>query len=141
MVKQKTAIARIIKVLAVLTSLTFAYALVRASLYLGETNTVNLAALMQTLFLYLIAFVLAILVAVYFWSYPGLRGIKVLSTLVFVIYGYSMISFPFKFGDTIDWTPGYLSFALAVFSLGFILSIWTIIYFKKMGQVRSTSDE
>ena len=141
MFKRKSAISKAIRVLAVLTFLVFAYALVRASLYLGETNTVNLAALIQTLFLYLIAFVLAILVAVYFWSYPGLRGIKVLSILVFVIYGYSMISFPFKFGDTIDWTPGYLSFTLAVFSLAFILSIWTIICFKKMGQVPSTSDE
>ena len=118
--------------MAVLTFLAFAYALIRASLYLGETNTVGLVNLIQTLLIYLIGFVLAILVAVYFWSYRGLRGIKVFSVLVILVYGYTMISFPFKFGDTIEWTPAYLAFALAVFSLGFILAIWTMAYFRRM---------
>ena len=138
--KRRSVIVKVIKVLAVLTFMAFAYALIRASLYLGETNTVDLISLIQTLFLYLIAFVLAILVAVHFWSYLGLRGIKVFSTLVFVIYGYSMISFPFKFGDSLAWTPTYLGLTLSVFSLGFILAIWTMIYFKKMDH-RNTSDE
>ena len=138
--KRRSVIVKVIKVLAVLTFMAFAYALIRASLYLGETNTVDLVSLIQTLFLYLIAFILAILVAVHFWSYLGLRGIKVFSTLVFVIYGYSMISFPFKFGDSLAWTPTYLGLTLSVFSLGFILAIWTMIYFKKMDH-RNTSDE
>ena len=132
MPKGKITLVKTIKVLAILTFLAFVYALVRASLFFGETTTVGLSDLLQTLFLYLIAFVLAILVAVYFWSYPGFRGIKVFSALVFVIYGYTMISFPFTFGDTIEWTPAYLGFALAVFSLGLILAIWTMIYFRKM---------
>ena len=130
--KRRSVIVKVIKVLAVLTFMAFAYALIRASLYLGETNTVDLISLIQTLFLYLIAFVLAILVAVHFWSYLGLRGIKVFSTLVFVIYGYSMISFPFKFGDSLAWTPTYLGLTLSVFSLGFILAIWTMIYLRKI---------
>ena len=132
MVKRKTTLAKVIKVLTVLTFLAFTYAVIRSSLYFGETNTVDFADLIQTLFLYLIAFVLAILVAVYFWSYSGFRGIKGFSILVFVVYGYSLISFPFKFGDTIAWTPAYLGFALTIFSLGLILAIWTMIYFKKM---------
>ena len=138
MVKRKSAIVKVIKVLAVLTFLAFIYAVIRASLYLGETNTVDLAALIQTLFLYLIAIVLAILVGVYFWPYPGFRGIKVFSVLLIVIYGYSVISFPFKFGDTLAWTPSYLGFALLIFSLGLILAIWTMIYFKKMDRIHNT---
>jgi hypothetical protein len=132
MSSRKSALRKTIKVVAVLTFLAFAYALVRASLYLGETNTVGLANLTQTLLLYLIGLVLAILAAVYFWPYPGLRGIKVFSVLVILAYGYAMISFPFRFGDTIEWTPPYLAFALAVFSLGLILAIWTMIYFRRM---------
>ena len=58
---------------------------------------------------------------------------------IFVIYGYSMISFPFKFGDSLAWTPTYLGLTLSVL-LGFILAIWTMIYFKKMDH-RNTSDE
>jgi len=132
MFRRRSALRKTIKVMAVLTFLAFAYALIRASLYLGETNTVGLVNLIQTLLIYLIGFVLAILVAVYFWSYRGLRGIKVFSVLVILVYGYTMISFPFKFGDTIEWTPAYLAFALAVFSLGFILAIWTMAYFRRM---------
>lgn len=132
MVKGRSALVKTMKVMAVLTFVAFTYALIRASLYLGETNTVGLANLIETLLLYLIAFVLAVLAAVYFWSYPGLRGIKAFSVLVILAYGYTMISFPFRFGDTIEWTPAYLGFALAVFSLGLILAIWTMVYFKRM---------
>ena len=132
MSKRRSALRKTIKVMAILTFLAFAYALIRASLYLGETSTVSLANLIQTLLIYLIGFVFAILVAVYFWSYRSLRGIKVFSVLVILAYGYMMISFPFKFGDTIEWTPAYLAFALAVFSLGLILAIWTMAYFKRM---------
>ena len=141
MFKRKGAIVKAIKVLAVLAFLVFTYALILASFFLGETTTVDLAGLFQTLFSYLIAIVLAILVAVYFWSYPGFRGIKVFSTLLIVIYGYSIFSLPFNVGDTISWTPAYFSFTLFIFSLGLILAIWTIIYFKKMDQIHSTSDE
>jgi len=132
MVKGRTALVKPMKVVAVLTFVAFAYAVVRASLYLGATNTVGFANLAQTMLLYLIALVLAILAAVYFWSYPGLRGIKAFSVLVIIVYGYTVISFPFKFGDIIEWTPGYLGFALAVFSLGLILAIWTMVYFRRM---------
>jgi hypothetical protein len=132
MVKARSALVKPIKVVAVLTFLAFAYALIRASMYLGETNTVGLANLIETLLLYLIAFVLAVLAAVYFWSYSGLRGIKAFSVLVILVYGYTMISFPFRFGDTIEWTPAYLAFALAVFSLGLILAIWTMVHFRRM---------
>jgi len=132
MVMGRSALVKPMKVVAVLTFVAFAYALVRAVLHLGETNTVGLADLVQTMLLYLIAFVLAILAAVYFWSYPALRGIKAFSVLVILVYGYTMISFPFRFGDTIEWTPAYLGFALAVFSLGLILAIWTMVYFRRM---------
>ena len=132
MLMNKGTIGKAIKVLAILTLLLFSYAIVLASLYFGETTTVDLTGLLQTLFTYLVAVVLAILVLIYFWSYPGLRGIKVFSTLLVIIYGYSIFSLPFNVGDTIDWNPGYFVFALAIFSLGLILSIWTMTYFKKM---------
>ncbi len=105
MYKRRRAIGKVIKVLAVITFLVFAYAIILATLFQGETRTVDLAGLIQTLVSYLIAVVLAILVAVYFWSYPGLRGIKVFSTSLIVIYGFSVFSLPFNVGDTITWTP------------------------------------
>ena len=132
MVKCKSTIVKSIKVLAVLTFLVFVYALILASLHLGETTTVDLNGLFQTLFTYLIAIVLAILVLIYFWSYPGLRGIKFFSILLIVVYGYSIFSLPFNVGDTIDWNPGYFVFTLFIFSLGIILSIWTMAFFRKM---------
>ena len=132
MLRNKGTIGKAIKVLAILTLLVFSYTIVSASLNFGETTTVDLTGLLQTLFTYLIAVVLAILVLVYFWSYPGLRWLKYFSTLLVVIYGYSIFSLPFNVGDTIDWNPGYFVFALFIFSLGLILSIWTMTYFKKI---------
>ena len=141
MFKRKSVVVKAIKVLTVLTFLAFAYAIILALSYLGETRTVDLAGLIQTLFSYLIAFALAILVVLFFWFRPGFRGIKVFSILVIVIYGYSIFSLPFNIGDPIAWTPAYLAFVLGVFLLGLILAIWTIIYFKKMDQICNTSDE
>ena len=130
-----------IKVLAVLTFLACASAIILATFFLGETRMVDLGGLIQTLFTYLIAFVLAILVVLFFWFRPGFRGIKVFSILLIVVYGYSIFSLPFNFGDTIAWTPMYLAFVLCVFSLGLILAIWTMVYFKRMDQICSTSDK
>jgi len=141
MFKRKSAIVKAIKVLAVLTFLASAYAIIRAPFFLGETRTVDFVDLVWTLFSYLIAVALAVLVVLFFWFRSGFRGIKVFSILLIVIYGYSIFSLPFNVGDTIAWTPAYLAFVLCIFLLGLILAIWTIIYFKKMDQICNTSDE
>ena len=124
-----------IKVLAILTFLAFAYAIIRYPFLLGETRTVDLAGLIKSLSFYLLAIALATLVILFFWSYPGFRGIKVFSTVLIVIYGYFIISSSPNIGDTTTWTPAYLGFGLFMFLLGLILAIWTIVYFKKMDQI------
>ena len=141
MFKRKSVVVKAIKVLAILTFLACASAIVLAPFFLGETRTVDLAGLIQTLFSYLIAFALAILVVLFFWFRPGFRGIKVFSILVIVIYGYSIFSLPFNIGDPIAWTPAYLAFVLGVFLLGLILAIWTMLYFKRLDKISVSGDE
>jgi hypothetical protein len=130
--KRKRQIAKAIQVLAIVAFLAFVFDIILATTYLGETKTVDLTGIIQTLFFYLIGIALAILVIVYFWSYSGLRGIKILSISLIAIYGLSILTFPFSIGDTLEWTPLYFVYVLFILLLGLILAIWTMIYFKRM---------
>lgn len=142
--KHKKSIVRAILVLAILTFLVFTYDIVRISLVLGESFAVNLAGSIAASFSYLIVLALAILVISYLLVYPGFIGIKTFSTLVILIYGFNFVLSivdPHRIGDTITYTLGQFIFSLCILSLGLVLAIWTMVYFKKMGEIYIKSDE
>jgi len=132
-----------IRVLAILTFLACTTYIIRAILLLGETWVVDDVYIIQTLLFYLPGFILAILVLVYFLLYPGFVGIKTCSGVVIAFFGHDIITIPMSWhiGDTIAWGPVLLGWALFFFSLGLVLAIWTMVYYKKMGEIYSKSDE